>query len=93
MNLAFRTILRYLLQGIVIVSPFLITFGLAYYVFDFVDSIIPNVPRGIGFVIIISLFILIGYLGSKFFLGRLVLDIFDRIFRKNSWAQNSVHRC
>ncbi len=76
------TTLRYLLQGIVIVSPFLITFGLAYYVFDFIDRMIPGVPRGIGFVIIVALFILIGYLGSKFFLGRLVLDIFDRVLEK-----------
>lgn len=76
------TALRYLLQGVVIISPFLITFGLAYYVFDFIDTIIPDMPRGIGFIIIIAFFILMGYLGSKFFLGRLVLDIFDRVLEK-----------
>ncbi len=75
-------ILRYLLQGIVIISPFLITFGLAYYVFDFVDTIIPGMPRGIGFVIVVAAFILIGYLGSRFFFGRLILDLFDQIIDK-----------
>jgi len=81
-NLA--TALRYLLQGVVIILPFAITFALVYYVFDFVDTIIPirNMPRGLGFVIVIAGLILIGYLGSRFFLGRLVLDIFDRILEK-----------
>lgn len=77
-----RNIVRYLLQGIVIISPFLITFGLAYYTFDFIDTIIPGMPRGLGFVIIIALFILVGYLGSRFFFGRLVLDLFDRAIEK-----------
>jgi uncharacterized membrane protein len=75
-------VLRYLLQGVVIISPFLITFGLAYYVFDFVDSMIPGVPRGIGFVIAITLLIAVGYLGSRLLFGRLLLDLFDRIIEK-----------
>lgn len=79
---AFKNIIRYLLQGIVIISPFLITFGLAYYVFDFIDKIIPGMPRGAGFVLVIALFILVGYLGSRFFFGRLLLDLFDRALEK-----------
>ena len=82
MKFILTNILRYLLQGIVIISPFLITFGLAYYVFDFVDTIIPDMPRGLGFVIVVALFILIGYLGSRFLFGRLILDLFDGILEK-----------
>lgn len=82
MKQALSNILRYLLQGIVIISPFLITFGLAYYVFDAVDRLIPGVPRGIGFIIVIAFFILIGYLGSRFFLGRFILDLFDRLIER-----------
>ncbi len=76
------TTLRYLLQGIVIISPFIITLGLAYYVFDFIDKIIPGMPRGIGFVVVVAALILVGYLGSRFFLGRFVLDLFDNILEK-----------
>lgn len=82
MKHAVRNIVRYLLQGIVIISPFLITFGLAYYTFDFIDRMIPGMPRGLGFFVVIGLFILVGYLGSRFFFGRLVLDLFDRILEK-----------
>lgn len=82
MKALLANILRYLLQGIVIISPFLITFGLAYYVFDYVDTIIPDMPRGIGFVIVVVLLILIGYLGSRLLFGRLLLNLFDRIIEK-----------
>jgi len=77
-----KNIVRYLLQGIVIISPFLITFGLAYYAFDFIDGIIPGMPRGLGFFVVIGLFILVGYLGSRFFFGRLVLELFDSLLEK-----------
>lgn len=77
-----KNIVRYLLQGIVIISPILITFGLAYYIFDFIDRIIPGMPRGAGFIVIIAFFILVGYLGSRFFFGRLILDLFDRALEK-----------
>jgi len=82
MKLILANILRYLLQGIVIISPFLITFGLAYYVFNFIDTLIPGMPRGIGFVVVIAGFILIGYLGSRLLFGRLLLDLFDKIIEK-----------
>jgi uncharacterized membrane protein len=43
---------------------------------------IPGVPRGIGFVIAITLLIAVGYLGSRLLFGRLLLDLFDRIIEK-----------
>lgn len=76
------TVFRYLLQGVVITLPFLITFAIVYYVFDFIDRMIPGMPRGLGFVVVIALFILIGYLGSRFFIGRMLLDLFDRLLEK-----------
>lgn len=78
----FSKVFRYLLQGVVITLPFLITFALVYYVFDFIDRIIPGMPRGLGFVVVIAFFILIGYLGSRFFLGRMVLGLFDSALEK-----------
>jgi uncharacterized membrane protein len=35
------------------------------------------VPRGTGFVIIISTVTIIGYLGTRFFVGRILFDAFD----------------
>ena len=61
MNLAVRNILKYLLQGVVILSPFLITLALTYYVFDFIDTIIPGMPRGTGFIVVIAFIMLDAY--------------------------------
>lgn len=82
MKIVIRNIFGYLLQGIVILSPFIITFALAYYVFDFIDTIIPGLPRGTGFGVVILLFVAIGYLGSRFFFGRMILNLFDGILEK-----------
>lgn len=70
-------IFRSFLQGLLILSPIAITAYVIYSVFDGVDSLVPWVPRGLGFIIIISLVTIIGYLGTRFFIGRLLFDGFD----------------
>ena len=74
-------LLKYFFQGIIIVSPLAITAWAAYSVFDFIDSStrIPSLPRGVGFVIVISSLILIGWLGSTFLLWKLLINFFDNI--------------
>lgn len=68
---------RSFLQGLLILSPIAITAYVIYTVFDSVDSLVPYVPRGIGFIIIVLFVTLIGYLGTRFFIGRLLFDGFD----------------
>lgn len=71
-------IFRSFLQGLLILSPIAITAFVIYTVFDKVDSILLAwVPRGLGFVIVISVVTVIGYLGTRFFIGRLLFDGFD----------------
>lgn len=69
-------LLRYFFQGIIIVSPLAVTIWAAYSVFDIIDSStrIPSLPRGVGFVIVISSLVLIGWLGSTFFIWKLLIN-------------------
>jgi uncharacterized membrane protein len=69
-------LLRSFLQGLILLSPIAITVFVLYKVFDSVDSLVPYVPRGLGFVIIILFITIIGYLGTRFFIGKWVFDAF-----------------
>ena len=69
-------LLRSFLQGLLLLSPIAITIYLLFSVFKGVDNLIPFVPRGLGFVIIIVAVTLIGYFGTRFFIGKWVFDSF-----------------
>lgn len=69
-------LLRSFLQGLLLLSPIAITVYLLFTVFNGVDNLIPFVPRGLGFVIIIVAVTLIGYFGTRFFIGKWVFDSF-----------------
>lgn len=43
------------------------------------DSLIPFKPRGVGFAVIIVFITLIGYLGTRFFIGRWLFDAFSSV--------------
>jgi uncharacterized membrane protein len=73
--------LRYFLQGLIIISPIAITAWAAYSIFDFIDTKIPSMPRGVGFVIIISSLVVIGWLGSTFLIWKLLINFFDSILK------------
>ncbi|RYD54417.1 MAG: DUF502 domain-containing protein [Sphingobacteriales bacterium] len=68
---------RSFLQGLLILSPIAITAYVIYVVFDGVDRLVPWVPRGLGFFIIVALVTSIGYMGTRFFIGRMLFDAFD----------------
>lgn len=53
-----------------------------YIVFDSIDRLIPSVPRGFGFVLIVGLITTIGYIGTRFFLGRMLFDSFDYLMQR-----------
>ncbi len=75
-------LLRSFLQGLLILSPIAITAYVIYTVFSSVDNLVPFVPRGLGFVIIIVVVTVIGYLGTRFFVGRLLFDGFDYLLER-----------
>lgn len=74
-------ILRSFLQGVLILSPIAVTIYIIYAVFDSVDTIIPELPRGLGFFLIISVITAIGYIGTRLFIGRMVIDAFDYLMQ------------
>lgn len=63
-------------RGLVIIAPIAITAYSLYYIFIAVDGIIPGLrlPRGVGFFLVLFIVIFIGYLGSRFFFGRWLVD-------------------
>lgn len=70
-------LLRSFLQGLILLSPIALTGFLLYTIFNSVDGLLPNVPRGWGFLIILVSVTAIGYLGTRFFLGRWLFDSFS----------------
>jgi len=70
---------RSFLQGLLILSPIAITAYVIYSVFDSVDSLIPNFPRGLGFISIICVVTVVGYMGTRLFIGRLLFDGFNHV--------------
>lgn len=69
-------LLRSFLQGLILLSPIALTGYLLYTIFNSVDGLLPSVPRGWGFFIIIVAVTVIGYLGTRFFVGRWLFDSF-----------------
>lgn len=82
-----RYILKYFFQGIIIISPIAITAWAAYSIFDFVDSKIPYLPRGLGFLLIIVSLIIIGWLGSTFFIWKFLIEFFDGILERTPFIK------
>jgi uncharacterized membrane protein len=74
---------HYFLQGLIVLAPITITVVALYWVFNKIDNILrPYLPmRGMGFVIILTCVVLIGWVSSFFLMGRLI-DFFDRWLEK-----------
>ncbi len=67
---------RSFLQGLILLCPICITAYILFRIFVVVDDWVPFVPHGVGFFIIISFITIIGYLGTRFFLGKWLFDSF-----------------
>ena len=79
-----RRILRYFIQGILILAPIAITGYVLYWLFDRVDGIlrpVVNIP-GLGFFIILFFVLLVGYVSTNFLMGS-ILHLFD------SWLERT----
>lgn len=75
---------RSFLKGLIILAPIGITGYIIYMVFSKVDSIVPEGKfyPGVGFVIIISTVTIIGYLGTRIFIGKALFDFFDHLLER-----------
>jgi uncharacterized membrane protein len=74
----FKSIIRYFVQGVLVLAPISITAWLLYYLFEKVDGILrPFVNiRGLGFVIIIVFVLLVGWISSTILVTS-ILNLFD----------------
>ena len=76
-----NTLAKSFFQGLLIIGPFAVTIWIIWYIVSSIDNIIPalseRVYPGITFVLVILSTTLIGYLGNKFIIGRVIVDSFD----------------
>jgi uncharacterized membrane protein len=96
----FRQLLHFFFQGLIILAPIVITGWAVVSLFNFIDSILPNLlhilfpsfvgvdefgyPKrypGLGFVVVILIVIIVGYISSSFIFSRLVY-LFDQLLEK-----------
>lgn len=84
-NNFFGSFLRYFLQGILIIGPLSATVWIIWSIFSSIDNLIPNIstkyPGAVFFLLFLST-TLIGFLGSKFFLGRLLVTGLDYLLER-----------
>ena len=79
----YRKLLKFFIQGVLVLAPVTITGYLLYLLFDKVDSILRpyvNIP-GLGFAILITFVILVGWISSNFLMGSM-LGLFDHWLEK-----------
>lgn len=77
-----RLFLRSLLQGFAILGPIAATIWLIWYLVSAIDSLVPSVSQkipGLIFVLVILFTAIIGFLGTKFFLGRLLVSAIENL--------------
>jgi uncharacterized membrane protein len=82
MRKIFAILLRSFLQGLVIVGPIGVTAYAIFFVITGLDSLLPFAAQmgpGLGFVSVIVLITVVGYLGTKFLLGRWLVETFDNL--------------
>lgn len=85
-----KKILQYFLQGLLVISPVLVTFYLLYSLITYFDNLLPiftykdaqgNIKvqnYGLGLVIIVGFLILVGYF-SYFFISNKLIQYFDKL--------------
>lgn len=92
---SFKKLFQYFLQGLIILAPIAITAWAVAGLFNFIDNILPDInPQinwvdskgnpiripGIGFILVILILILVGYISTSFIVGRLVA-LFNKVLQ------------
>lgn len=79
MNRTFKYITGLFFRGLVILGPLGVTAYTIYFIFNSLDNLIPglNLPPGVGFVMVLFVISFIGFLGTRFFFGRWLVEAFD----------------
>src|SRR5580765_8338489 len=93
-SMHWKNLLQYFFQGLIIIAPLGITLYAVLWVFNTIDSILPNIMHylfpnliepvhipGLGFILAILLVLLIGKLSSSFLLSRFV-ELIDGVLER-----------
>jgi uncharacterized membrane protein len=75
-------IIRSFFKGLIILLPLAVTGYIIWAVFNRVDQLVPWVPRGTGFFIVIAGITLIGFAGLKWSFGKVIFDFLGDILAK-----------
>src|SRR5690348_13181662 len=99
----FTLLVQYFVQGLLVLAPVTITGYLIFLLFTNIDSLLlpifrvlsPNPERpfyipGLGFIIIISFVLIVGYLSSFFLIGRF-LSFFDHLLERIPGVKTIYH--
>lgn len=81
MNPLLKKIFGYLIQGLILMAPILVTVYALWWIFSFIDHLIPTQIPGLGFVIVILLAIVLGYYSSEVLKNRLYTFV-------DNWLKN-----
>ncbi|GIM60227.1 DUF502 domain-containing protein [Capnocytophaga canis] len=84
-NNHFATFIRYFLQGILILGPLSATIWIIWSIFSSIDNLLPDVSKkypGLVFFMIIIGTTLVGFIGNKFLLGRLLVNSLDYLLER-----------
>ncbi|NDC76637.1 MAG: DUF502 domain-containing protein [Chitinophagia bacterium] len=91
-----RRLVQNFFQGLIILAPIAITAWAVVSLFNFIDGILPNLitmlfgpdmlgypgrVTGLGFLLVIVVVILVGYISSTFIVSKLV-ELFDKILER-----------
>ena len=95
-----KRLLKYFLQGLIVLAPIAITIAAIVGVFNWIDDILPSMMHsifpswikedakgniekipGLGFIIVVSLVLFVGWLSSLFIVGK-VVDLLDKVLEK-----------
>jgi len=78
-----KKILRYFIQGVIILAPIGITAYVLFWLFEKVDGILQPYVKipGLGFVIILVFVILVGWISSNFLMGS-AISFFDQLMER-----------
>ena len=96
----FKSVIPYFFQGLIILAPIFITGWAVVSLFNWIDSILPNLLQilfpqwikldqygfperipGLGFLVVIMIVLLVGYISSSFIVGK-VVDLFDQLLER-----------
>lgn len=79
----FKNFIATFLKGLVVLSPFMITIYILFWFFNTVDTLVfKDLYPGLGILFILLVITFVGYLSSRFIIGRWITNSIDQVLSK-----------